>query len=245
MKNIVSFLLFMLLFQGVYSQAESLVVKKDQGTVVQKKFNKKHLEKYKSDKDFNYTEEIKVSEPTFLERVFNWLGRQVSRFLEWLFGVKYAKGILATILRVFPYLIAGIVLFLLIKFFLKVNSNAIISNTSNKAVVSITEDEALIKNKDLSRLIQKAIAQKNYRLAVRYYYLLLLQQLEVKELIIWEQQKTNDDYIHEISETNLKSSFSKVTRLYDFVWYGNFEINELEFGSVEAEFEQIKNLIKS
>jgi len=162
-----------------------------------------------------------------------------------LFGVKYAKGILATILRVFPYLIAGIVLFLLIKFFLKVNSNAIISNTSNKAVVSITEDEALIKNKNLSNFIQKAIAQKNYRLAVRYYYLLLLQQLEVKELIIWEQQKTNDDYIHEISETNLKSSFSKVTRLYDFVWYGNFEINELEFGSVEAEFEQIKNLIKS
>ena len=111
--------------------------------------------------------------------------------------------------------------------------------------MSITEDEALIKNKNLSNFIQKAIAQKNYRLAVRYYYLLLLQQLEVKELIIWEQQKTNDDYIHEISETNLKSSFSKVTRLYDFVWYGNFEINELEFGSVEAEFEQIKNLIKS
>jgi len=136
-------------------------------------------------------------------------------------------------------------LFLLIKFFLKVNSNSIVSNASNNPVVSITEDEALIKHKDLLKLIKQAIDQKNYRLAIRFYYLNIIKQLEENELITWEQQKTNEDYIQEISKENIKSSFKDLTRLYDFVWYGNFEIDETKFVKVAANFEATTNLINS
>ena len=103
----------------------------------------------------------------------------------------------------------------------------------------------MIKNKDLFKLIKQAIELKNYRLAVRYYYLNILKQLEGKQLIVYEQQKTNEDYINEISKENIKKSFEKLTRLYDFVWYGNFDINELEFGRVEADFENVNNLINT
>ena len=129
--------------------------------------------------------------------------------------------------------------------FLKVNSNSIVSNASNKTIVSITEDEALIKNKDLLKLIKQAIDQKNYRLAIRFYYLNILKQLEDNELITWEQQKTNEDYINEIPKENIKSSFKDLTRLYDFVWYGNFEIDETKFVKVATNFEAITNLITS
>ncbi len=91
--------------------------------------------------------------------------------------------------------------------------------------------------------MQKAIAQKNYRLAVRYSYLNVLKQLEEKEIISWEQQKTNKDYIQEISEKNIKNSFEKLTRLYDFVWYGKFQINHIEFAKVQANFEKATILI--
>ena len=175
--------------------------------------------------------------------MFNWLGRQLFRFLEWIFGVKYAKGLFASILSALPYIILGIVLFILLKLFLKVNlkSSSIISK--NNPVVSITEEEELIKSKDISKLIQQASQQKNYRLAVRYYYLNVLKQLENKELIIWEQQKTNEDYIKEISQKNIQHSFTNLTRLYDFVWYGNFVINETEFARVEQDFIKANNLI--
>jgi len=243
MRIVLFFILCLSFSVGVLAQTDSLTVKMDKSSIVQKKFDAKTLEKYKSDKDFNYAENITVKDPTLIERLFNWLSRQLLRFLEWIFGVKYAKGILGNILMAIPYIIVGILLLLLIRFFLKVNSNSIVSNASNKPVVSITEDEALIKHKDLIKLIEQAIDQKNYRLAIRFYYLNIIKQLEVNEFITWEQQKTNEDYIQEISKENIKSSFKDLTRLYDFVWYGNFEIDETKFVKVAANFEATTNLI--
>ena len=238
------FFFFILFSVGVLAQTDSLKVKNDKSTIQQKKFNTKNLENYKSSKEFIYEEGTVKAEPSFLERVFNWFIRQLSRLLEWIFGVKYAKGILANILAALPYIIAGIVLFLLFKFFLKVNSNSIIRTAKNKSVVLITEEEELIKTKDILKLIQKAIAQKNYRLAVRYYYINMLKQLEDKHLITWEQQKTNEDYSKEIKHKVIQKSFVNLTRLYDFIWYGNFTINETEFMRVASDFSQITHLIQ-
>ena len=130
------------------------------------------------------------------------------------------------------------------KFFIKQKSNSIISTAANSGVVAITEEEQLIKNVDLTVLINKAISQKNYRLAVRYYYLKVLKILEEKEFIVWEQQKTNEDYSKEITEITLKSTFGNLTHLYDFVWYGNFEVNEFEFTKIKTNFEEITELIQ-
>ncbi|MCF6167866.1 DUF4129 domain-containing protein [Lutibacter sp.] len=238
------FLFFILFSVAAFAQTDSLIVKNDRGSsIVKKKFDSKNLEKYKTDKDFNYEEENANKEPTFIERVFNWLGRQFLRFLEWIFGVKYAKGLFASILSALPYVILGVVLFLLLKFFLKVNLKSSSITSKNNPVVSITEEEELIKSKDISKLIEQAIQQKNYRLAVRYYYLNILKQLENKELIIWEQQKTNEDYTKEIAQKNIQHVFANLTRLYDFVWYGNFVINEVEFARVELDFIEATNLI--
>jgi disulfide oxidoreductase YuzD len=124
-----------------------------------------------------------------------------------------------------------------------VNSNSIVTASKNTPIVSITDEEELIKTKDISKFIEKAIQQKNYRLAVRYYYIHILKQLEQQQFISWEQQKTNDDYSNEISEETIQSSFIKLTRLYDFVWYGNFAINEIEFAKIETDFIEINHLI--
>jgi len=42
----------------------------------------------------------------------------------------------------------------------------------------------------------------------------------------------------------LKESFKDVTHLYDFVWYGNFEINEIEFFKVQGNFKKTNQLIR-
>ncbi len=149
------------------------------------------------------------------------------------------------IFKIVPYLILLIILILLIKFFLKVDMNTIISGKTEKATIILTEDEEIIKNKDISKLIEKAIAQKKYRLAVRYYYLLTLQKLQENELIEWEPQKTNEDYSNEIKEEKLCLKFKKLTHLYDFVWYGNFEINEFEFEKAATNFNDFRTVIKT
>ncbi len=242
MKYILLYILVTFFTLGVFAQQDSLKVKYDTSEIKQKKFDADNLDTYKSDKDFNYN--VKKRKITFIERIWDWFKRVFFKFLSWLFGNKAATGILAVIVRVLPYLIAAIVLFLLLKFFLKVDMNSIISGKTDKAVVSLTDEEELIKNEDLTKLIQKAIEQKNYRLAIRYYYLLALQKLSKHEFIEWQQEKTNEDYIKEIKQELLKSKFASSTYLYDFVWYGNFDINELEFVKVEAEFNELNKLIK-
>jgi len=126
-----------------------------------------------------------------------------------------------------------------------VNSRSILYSKNNKAVVALSEEEHIIKNEDIQQLIQSALSNNNYRLAVRYYYLYILQLMTEKEIIIWELQKTNDDYLNEITKQNLKQPFTKITHLYDYIWYGGFEINEAKYLKAEVVFSSLKKLVKN
>lgn len=241
MKHLLLYI-FILFTLTLDAQQDSLKVKEDNQVIELKKFDTDNLDKYNADSDFYY--EVVKREPTMLERGLQWLYRVLLDFLGWIFGNEIATGILGFIVRILPYAIAAVVLFLLIKFFLKVNTNSVISGKSNTSTVRLTEDEELIKSEDLPTLIKNAIAQKNYRLAIRYYYLLVLQKLSNSEIIDWQQQKTNEDYIDEIESVALKQKFTSGTYLYDFVWYGNFELNENEFVRAENQFNELTKLIK-
>lgn len=242
MKFILLFILITFFTLGAFAQQDSLKVQYDTSNIVQREFDSNNLEEYRNDKDFNY--DVKKREVTFLERIFDWFKRLLSKILSWLFGVEKAVGILAVILTILPYILAAIVLFIMLKFFLKVNTSSLLSGKTEKGIVQLSDEEELLKSEDLPKLIQKAIEQKNYRLAIRYYYLSLLQKLSKYEFIDWQQQKTNEDYIKEIKQENVKNKFASSTYLYDFVWYGNFEINELEFSKAEIEFNELNKLIK-
>ncbi|MFK5879377.1 MAG: DUF4129 domain-containing protein [Flavobacteriaceae bacterium] len=243
MKHLCLYILFFLFSNVMQAQQDSLMVAYDKESSIEiKKFDKDKLAEYSADDDFDYT--IIKQEDGFFGMIWSWMKRMLKKVLSWLFGVESAVGIMLVLLKIIPYLVLLVVLILTIKYFLKVNTNSIISGKSEKAKVFITEDEEIIYNKDIKKLIAKAVAQKNYRLAVRYYYLLVLQKLQEKELIVYEQQKTNEDYIKEINEQNITLKFRDLTRLYDFVWYGNFEINEIEFAKVESNFNQLTAELK-
>lgn len=244
MRNLFLIILFFTLSLSVFAvQQDSLVVDYDKNSDVEfKKFDSQQIDKYKSDDDFDYT--VHESKPTIFSKIWSWFKRNLLRLLEWIFGVGKAGSILAMILQSIPYIILLVVLFIIIKLFLKVDTNSLKTGRTQSASVQLTEDEEIINNKNIPNLIQKAIKDKNFRLAVRYYYLLILQKLQENQLIEWEQQKTNEDYIKEIKQPNVTKKFSEITYLYDFVWYGNFEINEVEFAKVEANFDSLTKSIK-
>ncbi|MCF6279297.1 MAG: DUF4129 domain-containing protein [Flavobacteriaceae bacterium] len=241
MKKAILYILFFLLTISVTAQKDSLVVQYDKSDVQLKKFDNEQLDDYRTDKEFDYT--VYESKPTIFSRIWAWFKRVLIKMLSWLFGVEEAVGILAVVLRIIPYIVLVLILGLLIKFFLKVNMNSIVTGKTEKANVLLTEDEEIISNKNIQSLIDKAISQKNYRLAVRYYYLLVLQKLQENEVIEWEPQKTNEDYIKEIKQKAIVGKFKNLTHLYDFVWYGNFEINEVEFTKVASNFNELTTSI--
>jgi hypothetical protein len=174
----------------------------------------------------------------------NWLGNIIREIIEAIFGVGEAQGLIYFIFNVLPYLILAFLIFLLLRFFLRVNSRTLITGQKETASFQFTEDEQIIKNEDIHALIDNAIAQNNFRLAIRYYYLLSLRYLTEKQVITWQQEKTNADYIAEIESESIKSSFKNITRIYDYVWYGEFNIDQLRFESLKIPFESLNNNIK-
>ena len=213
---------------SVSAQDQEHSVAIDSTVVVQKQFDNENLESYRSDADFNY--EILDEGPSLYAQITDWFTRVFRKILSWFFDdVEVPFGFLASLLVILPYIILGIVLYLIVSFFLKVNARNMLSGKRNKEIVHIKDEEELLSSKDLPRLIALAIAEENYRLATRYQYVLLLQQLSEKEIIVWEQQKTNEDYIKEVHHKKIHTEFEDITRFYDFVWYGSFEINKEEY----------------
>lgn len=239
--------LFLLLFLVLgsthsFAQNDSTEVKYDVAPLSIKKITDQDLKKYENDPKFDY--EIVKADSSWWSDFKIWIGNLFLQFFEWIFGVDEAAGILVVFLKVLPYILLAVLLFLLIKFFLSVNSRAPMNMENDKAFVSLSEEEYIIKNEDIEELIQRALADKNYRLAIRYYYLFILQLMSDKELIRWETQKTNRDYLKEIEKPNLKKPFTKITRLYDYIWYGDFSIDETKYEKAAVAFSSLQKIVQ-
>jgi len=230
------FILFSLQF---FAQADSL--KYDKSTISIKKFETENLDSFRGDKDFQY--ELKKPNENFFTIALRWLGNQFLKVLQWLFGERRAGGIFGVILTILPYFIGFIMLILILKVFINVQTDSIIAGTNKNSKIQLSEDEELIKKSDINGLISKALHDKDFRLAVRYSYLKALQQLEINKYITWEQQKTNHDYENEILMPAIQEHFRNITYLYDFVWYGNFDIDEKGYKLASQLFNKLESAL--
>ncbi|MBC6999973.1 DUF4129 domain-containing protein [Cytophaga sp. FL35] len=226
-------------FCSLFGQQDSTVVL-DSSHIVKKEITESFLEKYRNDKAFNY--EVVEQNPTWWDDFKTWLGNVMLRIFEAIFGMERASGILSIFLEIIPYILLGLLIFILIKFILRLNAHTI--NTKGKqGDVLLSEEERIIKTEDIGELIEKALAEKNFRLAVRYYYLQSLKQLNEREFIDWQLQKTNSDYVSEITKEDLKQQFAHITKLYDYIWYGDFFIDEQRFLRAEPSFKNLEKMI--
>lgn len=222
-------------------QKDSLAVKYDDSPLEKVDIEKEDIQAFLDDERFDY--KIEKVDNSWWEDIKNWFYNLVRRFFEWIFGVDRAPSYLAVFLKLLPYLLLGLLLYLIIRFFINVNSRALLDAKKNENLVSLSEEERIIKTEDIHGLIQQAVADKNYRLAIRYYYLLILRQLSEGEHIDWKPQKTNDDYLNELANEQLKTGFSKVTLLYDYIWYGEFTIENIAYEKAVNVFTTLQNQI--
>jgi len=196
------------------------------------------IEDFKNDKDFDYTEA--KAEENWWTRFKNWIGDLWTDFWDWVFDGVEPGPFWGFMIEVLPYvIIIGAIAFIIWLFF-KLNPGASIFGKKKQPEVFFTEDEEIIKTKDIQKLIDKASRNKNYRLAVRYYYLLILQKAAESEVIIYEFDKTNTDYISEITLEDVNEQFVKATDLYDHVWYGSFDVSEEDYKKAQKTFTKLE-----
>lgn len=177
-----------------------------------------------------------------------------SRFKQWLsdlfkswFDIKNSER--ANDITDLMLKIGGIIIFLLVVYFIfKAVMNEegqwVFGKSSDKNIIPVTDVENNLSNTDFNTLTSDAEKSGEFRLAIRYYYLWLLKELSAAEIIEYDVEKTNSDYHNEIAPKSIKKQFAYTSYLYNYIWYGEFDVNNQDFDKAKNSFVKFLNTIK-
>lgn len=185
------------------------------------------LQQWKNSKDFNYDRNVEGL--SFLQR----LRMQILHWLAEFFSDRQRRNGFWIVLIVVCF---AIVVFAILK--LTGMSSGGMFERNTKKNLSYNEEEENIHEINFEDAISTAERNNDLRLAVRFHYLKLLKYLSDKGAILWKPNKTNHDYI---TEMNGAPAFIQLTNEFEYVWYGEREVNEEEYEAVKNLFNQQQN----
>jgi hypothetical protein len=110
-----------------------------------------------------------------------------------------------------------------------------IQNT--KQSFNIFEIEDNLETFPLQSLLKEAIENQQYKLAVRIYYLMVLQELHTTHQIKWHKEKTNYQYVKEMAKSPLEMDFRQLTIMFEKIWFGEMdELSSDDFKKLQPHF---------
>lgn len=140
-------------------------------------------------------------------------------------------------------LIAGVLLFIVYSLFSNGNIDFKTMWKRPAKEVSNTSYENITEYTEWEKALMEALKIPDYRLAVRIHYLSGLQDLNEKGFIKYELEKTNWTYVYELSQTDLNDDFVELTKYFDYIWYGEFALNEENYQMLKSKFIQFKKRV--
>lgn len=92
-------------------------------------------------------------------------------------------------------------------------------------------------------LLQKALKENNYRVAVRILYLQTLRLLSDNNYIRYQPDYTNIDYLVQLQSQSPDRyrQFAVITSHYEYVWYGKFEVSKELYDRISGDFITLQN----
>lgn len=97
---------------------------------------------------------------------------------------------------------------------------------------------------NLDSYIEKAIQEKQWNVAVRYLHLRNLQLLAIKQHIHWDYRKTNLDFLQEIKSEEIRKEFTKTNQLFNYIWFGNFQLTMELYQEFQRDFIHFNHTIQ-
>lgn len=219
--------------QEVVSDSVALIQIEEESEAIERFYFEKDFQKNYTNSDFIY--ESKAKEKGAWER----FRERLRRLYESLFGFKTSdqadKAIDITIYSLALLLTIGVI-YLIVKALMNDEGKWIFGRSSDKKLVTYDELEQSLLETNFQKLIADSEKNGSQRLTIRYYYLWLLKSLSEKGHIEWDIEKTNSDYAQEIKDSQLKKEFEYLSYLYDYIWYGEFEVDQPTYDKAKAAF---------
>ena len=143
------------------------------------------------------------------------------------------------ILRIFAIALTGFLLYFLLRFLFSREGGFFFRKKNSKVEIEGAVIHENIHEINFPETIAKHERASDFRSAVRYRFLLVLKKLSDRKVIDWTPEKTNKDYIAGIAEPRLKETFTDLVYIFDYVWYGEFPIDELSYKHFKEKFEAV------
>ncbi|MEO7308306.1 MAG: DUF1206 domain-containing protein [Ferruginibacter sp.] len=128
----------------------------------------------------------------------------------------------------------GFVLFIIYRLFLA--DGAFRRRSKTKNMEAEVEEELITGESNFDAMIRQSLQNGNYRQAVRYQYLRTLHLLAGKNFVQLAPDKTNYQYVREITNRSHQNDFAALTLNYEYVWYGEFNIEKDTYQKIETNF---------
>ncbi|MDQ8003749.1 MAG: DUF4129 domain-containing protein [Pedobacter sp.] len=221
---------------------DTIALKLDSSKTQVREFDNQTIQEYKADKEFQYGDE----EPKGL----NWWQRFWRNFWSWLdrlFGERNPTNTKPTIWPlVLKYTTIVICIGLIVFAIFKLTGVDLKFLTGKSKAVDVPYDESLENIHEISfdDEIENTLRNGNYRLAVRLLYLQTLKHLSDKGVIDWLPNKTNLAYVKEVQKEAGFDDFANLTNQFEYIWYGDFNIDKVTFGEIQQSFQQFNAAVK-
>jgi len=217
-----------------YSQKDIQI---DTAAIKNKAFTENFQKKY-TDPDFVY--KVKTPEKNSWDLFKEWLAH-IFRNLFNFTSDETSMNFVAVLMKFLAVVIVVVVIYLIVRALINKEGQWIFGKDAGKKSIHYSEIEKNIHLLDFEKLIKESIENGEKRIAVRYYYLWLLKIMAQNNYIEWDIEKTNSDYLYELRSPAHKEEFTYLSYLYNYIWYGEFEIDESTFNKTEKRF---RNSIK-
>ncbi len=226
--------LFISLFLLPASSGAEIVIPGDSSSVTIRLPDKLKIAEYKNQEAFNYSKH--TGQLNVFKMVPGWLRDAIYRFLKTIYNAGSTELVLVILLAV-----AIIAIILKMN---DINPIALFRRKKRNLQPLFEIGKENIGEMDFPLLIEKAVHQQDFRLAIRYHYLQSLNGLAGMGKIELREGKTNREYLHEISNVELQKFFGQLVYGFEFVWYGEFLPDEKQYEMLSSAFVEFKKSLQ-
>ncbi len=191
-------------------------------------FDEEALRTYRADPSLQFDLPKEV-EPTWWERFKMWL----LELLEGIFGSGPGRFLFGKLIWIL------IVLGALTLFFLAMRRGVFTGAFRGKprSAVVVNDIHEELHAEDLGALVRQAEEAGEWRRAVRLRYLQVLRYGLDNGLLNWRPEYTDRDYSSQLSDPAKRESFGKIAFTFQWVWYGEAQLDRASYNQLTAPFE--------
>jgi hypothetical protein len=115
-----------------------------------------------------------------------------------------------------------------------------------KLLISLDElDEEQIRAMDILTPLEQALKNGDYRTAYRLRYLSVLKELISRNIILYKKEKTNYEYLLQLTGLAIYEPFRLLTFNFDGIWYGDLIIDKARYEALEQHFSDFNNKLNT